>query len=64
MFVSTKQVREIVKDEAQLFVMLSSLEAKGKGVVHDFPAVCEFSRVFPKGISDLPPERDIDFTID
>ena len=37
MFLYAKQVRETMKDEAQVFVMLDSLEAKGKGVVHDLP---------------------------
>lgn len=64
MFVSSKQVRELVKDRAQLFVILASLEAKGKGVVRDLPALCEFLEVFLEDISDLPPERDIGFTID
>lgn len=47
-----------------MFMMLASLEAKGKGVVCDLPAVCEFPRVFPEDISDLPLERKIEFTID
>lgn len=45
-------------------MVLALLEAKGKGVVRDLPAVCEFLEVFPENISDLPPEREIDFTID
>ncbi|XP_050915604.1 uncharacterized protein LOC127130679 [Lathyrus oleraceus] len=40
------------------------LEAKGKGVVYDLPGVCEFPKVFPEDISDLPPEREVDFSID
>lgn len=63
MFVSVKQVRETVKDGAQVFVMLALLEVKGKGVVRDLPAMCEFTRVFPEDISDLPSEREINFTI-
>lgn len=64
MFVFAKKVRESVKDGTQLFVMLASLEAKGKGVVRDLPVMCEFLGVFPEDISDLPPEREIEFTID
>ncbi|XP_050916680.1 uncharacterized protein LOC127131826 [Lathyrus oleraceus] len=64
MFVSTKKVRESVKDGAQLFVMLASMEATGNGVVRNLLAVCEFPEVFPKDISDLPPEEEIEFTID
>lgn len=54
MFVFVKKVRESVKDEVQVFVILASLEAKGKGVTRDLPVMCEFLEVFPKDISDLP----------
>lgn len=56
MFVYAKQVIEYVKDEAQVFVILASLEANEKGVVRDLPVVCEFPGVFPEDINDLPPE--------
>ena len=36
-----------MKDMTQVFVMLASLEAIGKGVVRDLPGVCEFPDVFP-----------------
>lgn len=64
MIISTKQVRESVKDGAQVFVILASLESKGTGVVHDLPTVFEFLEVLLEDISDLPPEREIEFTID
>ncbi|XP_050875789.1 uncharacterized protein LOC127079454 [Lathyrus oleraceus] len=64
MYVSAKQVRGSVKEWALVFVILASLEAKDKGVVRDLHAVCEFLEVFPEDISDLPPEREIGFTID
>ena len=28
------------------------------------PVVCEFSDVFPKDLPGLPPDRDVDFTIE
>jgi hypothetical protein len=63
-FVSTKQVREYMKGMAQVFLMLASLEARGHGVVRDLSGVCEFPEVFPEDISDLPPECEVDFSID
>ncbi|XP_050889276.1 uncharacterized protein LOC127094491 [Lathyrus oleraceus] len=63
-FVSAKQVRESVKDMEQVIVILASLEARGQGVVRDLSGVCEFPEVFPDDISDLPPEREVDFSID
>lgn len=62
-FVSAKQVRECVKDMAQAFVMLVSLEARGKVIVRDLPGVCEFPRVFPEHISDFTLEWKVEFTI-
>ena len=53
-----------MKDMAQVFVMLASLEAKGKVIVRDLTGVCEFLKVFPKDIGDLPPEREVKFVTD
>lgn len=64
MFVSAKQVRESIRDDAQVLVMLASLEAKYKGVVCDLPVVYDFPEVFPEDISDFPPEREVEFVID
>lgn len=44
-----------MKDKAEVFVMLASLEARGKGVVCDLPMMCKFSEVFPENIGDFPP---------
>lgn len=57
-------MKESVKDKAQVFVMLASLEARGKGVICDLHVMCEFSEVFSKDISKLPPEREVQFSID
>lgn len=45
-FLSAKKVRKSVKDRAQVFVMLASLEPICKGVVCDLTAVCQLSEVF------------------
>lgn len=63
-FVSAKKVRESVNDKAEVFVMLASLEARGKGVVHDLPVVCEFPKVFPDDIHDFLLEHEVEVTID
>ena len=47
-----------------MFVMLASLEARGKGVVHDLPVVCEFPKVFLDDIRDFLLEHEVEFTID
>ncbi|MCI82375.1 enzymatic polyprotein, partial [Trifolium medium] len=32
--------------------------------MEELPVVCEFSDVFPEDVSDVPPEREVEFTID
>lgn len=46
-----------------MFVMLASLEAKGKGVVQDLHVFCDFLGVFPEDISHLTPEHEVEFSI-
>lgn len=53
-----------MKDEAQVFVMFSSLKIEGKVTLEDIPIVCEFPYVFPDDITDLLPEREVEFAID
>ncbi|XP_050918858.1 uncharacterized protein LOC127136323 [Lathyrus oleraceus] len=63
-FISTSQVKEFLKDEAQVFTMFSSLQVGSKASMVDLPMICEFLEVFPYDITDLPPEREVEFTID
>ncbi|MCI57297.1 cellular nucleic acid-binding protein [Trifolium medium] len=32
--------------------------------MEELPVVCEFLDVFPEDVSDVPPEREVEFTID
>ncbi|MCI43765.1 cellular nucleic acid-binding protein, partial [Trifolium medium] len=32
--------------------------------MEELPVVCEFPDVFPGDVSDVPPEREVEFTID
>ncbi|MCI63363.1 RNA-directed DNA polymerase (Reverse transcriptase), partial [Trifolium medium] len=32
--------------------------------IEELPVVCEFPGVFPGDVSDLPPEREVEFSID
>ena len=63
-FLSARQVGELVKDEAQIFAIFASLQSDKKVGGTELPVVCEFQDVFPEDVSDLPPEREIEFTID
>jgi hypothetical protein len=62
--VSAKQVDESVQDGAELFMLLATLDIREKRTIEELPIVCEFAKVFPEDISDLPPEREVEFSID
>ncbi|XP_028230544.1 uncharacterized protein LOC114410822 [Glycine soja] len=64
MFISTNQVVTSLKEDAQVYMTLSNLEVETKVSMGDLPVVREFPKVFPKDISGLPPEREIEFSID
>lgn len=63
-FISSNQMEEFLKDEAQVFSMFDSLKVKTEAVIADLSVVCEFSDVFPDDISDFPLEREVESSID
>ncbi|MCI97787.1 cellular nucleic acid-binding protein, partial [Trifolium medium] len=44
--------------------MFASLRVEEKAEVDMLPVVREFVDVFPEDILDLPPEREVEFSID
>ena len=60
MFISTNQVLTSLKEDSQVYMILSNLEVETKVSMCDLPIVKEF----PEDISNLPPEREIKFSID
>lgn len=64
MFMSSKQVEESLKDDTCVFKMFASLKAERKFMIGDLPVVCDFPEVFPGDISDFPPKREVEFSID
>ncbi|MCI35954.1 cellular nucleic acid-binding protein, partial [Trifolium medium] len=59
-----KQVQESVREQAELFAVFASLKLENKVKVEELPVVCEFPGVFPGDVSDVPPERELEFSID
>ncbi|MCI79155.1 cellular nucleic acid-binding protein, partial [Trifolium medium] len=51
-----KQVKESMKEHAELFAVFASLKLENEVKVEDLPVVCEFPGVFPGDVSDVPPE--------
>ena len=53
-----------VKDGVVVFMLYSAIEAGGKAKSDGSPVVNEFPEVFPEDVSELPPKREVEFTID
>ncbi|XP_025983783.1 uncharacterized protein LOC114404957 [Glycine soja] len=64
MFISANQVVTSLKEDAQVYMILSNLEIETKVSMCDLPVVREFPEVSPEDISGLPPKREIEFSID
>ncbi|XP_058741124.1 uncharacterized protein LOC131613474 [Vicia villosa] len=62
--VSSKQVRQLLKEEVEMFSLMATLSIENQNIIDELPVVCEFPEVFPDEIPDVPPERGIEFTID
>jgi hypothetical protein len=63
-FISSLQLRRSMHKGCKIFVTLA-LNEKGvvEGIEH-LPVVKEFVDVFPKELPGMPPERELEFTID
>ncbi|MCI86852.1 cellular nucleic acid-binding protein, partial [Trifolium medium] len=61
---NTKQVKESVKEHVELFAVFASLKLESGVKMEEPPVVCEFPDVFPGDVADVPPEREMEFTID
>ena len=61
---SAKQVDESGQDGSVLFALLAKLDLGEKKAMVELPIVCDFPEVFPEDVSDLPPEREVEFSID
>ncbi|MCI58105.1 cellular nucleic acid-binding protein, partial [Trifolium medium] len=59
-----REVARSVKAQEDVFVMFASLRMEEKTEVDALPVVREFMDVFLDDILDLPPEREVEFSID
>ncbi|GAU46009.1 hypothetical protein TSUD_401310 [Trifolium subterraneum] len=59
-----EEVKESLNDHGELFMVFGSLKFEDGAKLEEIPVVSEFSDVFPEDISDLPPEREVEFGID
>ncbi|MCI76227.1 cellular nucleic acid-binding protein, partial [Trifolium medium] len=61
---SIKEVKESLEEHAEIFAMFASMKLEGGVKIEELPVVGEFPDVFPEDVSDVPPEREVEFTID
>ncbi|GAU47917.1 hypothetical protein TSUD_404700 [Trifolium subterraneum] len=59
-----EEVKESLNDHGELFMVFGSLKLEGGVKLEGIPVVSEFLDVFPEDIYDLPPEREVEFSID
>ncbi|MCI84056.1 cellular nucleic acid-binding protein, partial [Trifolium medium] len=60
---NSKEVKESLKEHAEIFAMFASLKLESEVKMEELSVVCEFPYVFPGDVSDVPPEREVEFTI-
>jgi hypothetical protein len=62
-FILTMKVKRCMRQGCRLYVVEAVNERKGPSL-DQYPVLSEFKDVFPKELSGLPPERELDFTIE
>jgi len=61
---STKQLKQLERDGMLMFSLMASLSIENQAVIDKLQVVCDFQEVFPNEIPDVPPEREVEFSID
>jgi len=60
-FLSMKQLEH---DGIMIFYLMASLSIENQAAIYKLQVVCDFPEVFPDEIPDVPPEREVEFSID
>lgn len=63
-FLTTKQMKQLERDGILMYSLMASLSLENQAVIDRLPVVNEFPEVFPDEIPDVPPEREVEFSID
>ncbi|XP_058776820.1 uncharacterized protein LOC131651171 [Vicia villosa] len=71
---STEAIERLLEDTVNMinylfaqeksFLLVLTSDSKDKKSVLEIPVVCEFSDVFPEDVTSIPPEREVEFSID
>src|SRR4030042_245803 len=63
-FLTTKRLKQLRDEEVQMFSLMAFLSVENQEKFDKLPVVCDFPEVFPDEIPDVPPEREVEFSID
>ena len=55
---------ESVREGNEMFILMETLSVNESGEVGGVSISCEYPKVFPNEISDVPPKREVEFMID
>src|SRR3954466_3262414 len=61
---TARQVDEAIKNGATVFMLFTMANSKERVVSSELPVVCDFPEVFPEEVNELPPEREVEFSIE
>ncbi|XP_058751927.1 uncharacterized protein LOC131625027 [Vicia villosa] len=56
---TARQVNEAVEYGAMVFMLFALMDLKEKVVRNELPVVCDFPKVFPEDVNELPPEKEV-----
>jgi len=63
-FLTTKQLKQLMHVGIETFSLMAFLSIENQAAIDKLQMVCEFPEVFPDEIPDVPPEREVEFSID
>ena len=58
------QTKRLLQQGCEMYIAYVLDTEKGSPKIEDIPVVCEFPDVFPDELPGLPPDWEIEFTID
>ena len=61
---STVQIEKPIRESCLAYMVFFSIQAEVEEGIEDIEVVNEFPEVFPKEMTGLPPEREVEFSID
>ena len=58
------KAERLLRHGCEAYLVFVTTDRNGKVKLSELPVVCEFPDVFPDELPGLPPQRDVEFSID